>query len=104
MESFTRESYLEWKIYLWPHYNRYDFDRAQFFLNEGYLIAASGIVKWIRTPTSPNGADHIFGIAQVNSENNTFKAFDPWVGKIEQHSMGELAGNNFFYSYAIKPK
>lgn len=91
----------------------FNYAKAKELTKQGYLIVASGRVNWLKG-IGPD-ADHIFGISDVDLDDETFKVFDPWSGKEEWHDTKEHSEfedidgrrddmNVFYYSYAIKPK
>jgi len=80
----------------------FNYQKAKELIDKGYLIIASGNINWL--PDIGRGADHIFGINDIDLENRKFKVFDPWTGKESWHDDRGDDLEVFLYSYAVKPE
>lgn len=80
----------------------FDLKKAEDFIKKGYLIVGSGLVNWVAW--AGPGANHVFGINEVDLDNNQVQIFDPATGTEKWIKVNQENFKLFFFTYAVKPK
>lgn len=94
-----------------PSRKLFDFSMAKSVIAEGYVIVASGKVRWVDLAPKDlrtglyAGTDHIFLVIDVDEKTGILTIADPWGGAIRKKAITEInfEGGYLSYAYGIRP-